>query len=199
MLETLIRNWWLFAVRGVLAALFSIITFLMRGSAESFLLREFALKGLIVFLGMLALAAGVCTIAAGAWTSSKNRWLLLVLDGLAVSAAGLILILLNSISFRMVIYLLLLLATMIGILELAGARTLRRHVPDEWFLGLAGLVSIGFAVAFLWTKPEEPASYIIWLGSYSGFSAICMLGLALRLRSLRRAVHRIAASTSNTG
>lgn len=198
MLGTLIRNWWLFAVRGVLAALFSIITFLMRGSAESFLLREFALKGLIVFLGMLALAAGVCTIAAGAWTSSKNRWLLLVLDGLAVSAAGLILILLNSVSFHMVIYLLLLLATMIGILELAGARTLRRHVPDEWFLGLAGLVSIGFAVAFLWTK-LEPALYIIWLGSYSGFSAICMLGLALRLRSLRRAVHRIAASTSHTG
>lgn len=198
MLETLIKNWWLLAVRGVLAALFSIITFLMLSSVESFLLREFALRGLTVFLGILAVAAGASTVAAGAW-AVKGKWPLLVLDGLAVSAIGVILILSNNIYFSTVTYLLVILALTIGILELSTARVLRRHVRDEWFLGLAGVVSIGFALVFPWVKSYEPGLVIIWLGSYSGFSAICMLGLALRLRSLQREVHRIAASTSHTG
>jgi hypothetical protein len=50
-------------------------------------------------------------------------------------------------------------------------------------------VSFGFALAFLalgfrWIA-IEPGSHadLLWLGSYFGFGAICMLGLALRLHS----------------
>ena len=74
---------------------------------------------------------------------------------------------------------------------------LRRHVPDEWFLGLAGAASIGFAVAFLWIKPGVSTS-LNWLGFYSAFSALCMAALALRLRNLRRAIHRMAATTHSS-
>jgi uncharacterized membrane protein HdeD (DUF308 family) len=197
MIQTLIKNWWLLGLRGVLAALLSVMTFLMLNSAESSTLREFALKGMVVFLGILALAAGACTIAAGIWSATHGKWWLLVLDGLAVSAAGVILILANSISFRIVTELLVALAMLIGIVELSSARMLRRHVSDEWFLGLAGAASVGFALAFLWAKPAETNSGFIWLGSYAAFSAICMFGLALRLRSLRRAIHKIASAASH--
>jgi uncharacterized membrane protein HdeD (DUF308 family) len=197
MIQTLIKNWWLLALRGILAAVLSVMTFLMLSSAESLTLREFALKGMVVFLGILALAAGACTIAAGIWNATHGQWWLLVLDGLAVCAAGLILILANSISFRMVTQLLVVLAMLIGIVELSAARMLRRHVSDEWFLGLAGAASVGFALTFLWSKPEETSHSFIWLGSYAAFSAICMFGLALRLRSLRRAIHKIASAASH--
>jgi hypothetical protein len=40
---------------------------------------------------------------------------------------------------------------------------------------------------------------LLWLSSYFGFSAICMLGLGLRLNSLRAAVHRMAGSPLPTG
>jgi len=88
------------------------------------------------------------------------------------------------------------LAIIIGVGELATARTLRRHVSDEWFLGLAGAASVGFALAFLWVKPEEAGRSLIWLGTYSAFNAICMLGLALRLRALRTSIHRITSAAS---
>ncbi len=39
----------------------------------------------------------------------------------------------------------------------------------------------------------------LWLSSYFGFSAICMLALALRLNSLRAAIHRMASSAPATG
>ena len=194
MIQTLIKNWWLLALRGVLAAVFSVMAFLMRSSAESITLRDFATKGMVVFLGILAVAAGTCTIAAGIWGSTRSKWWLLFLDGLAIIAVGLTLILSSSITLRMVTHLLVILAMIIGVGELATARTLRRHVSDEWFLALAGAASIGFAVAFLWVKPEAAARSLIWLGTYSAFNAICMLGLALRLRTLRTSIHKIALS-----
>jgi hypothetical protein len=53
------------------------------------------------------------------------------------------------------------------------------------------VASVGFALAFFafvfrWIKlePGSPAQTLHWLGSYFGFSAVCMLGLALRLYSL---------------
>jgi hypothetical protein len=86
-------------------------------------------------------------------------------------------------------------AMTIGILALAIARTLRRYVADEWFFGLAGAGSVGFALAFLalvnrWIQLERRPFHppvLLWLCFYFGFSAICMLGLALR-------VHRLAPS-----
>lgn len=198
MIETLIGNWWLLALRGVLAVIFSVITFMMRSSAETITLREFATKGTVIFLGILALAAGACTIAAGIWTATRHKWWLLVVDGLAVSAAGLVLILSNRISFQVVTSLFVALAIAVGVSELITARTLRHHVPDEWFLVLAGAASVGFALAFLWMKPEVATAFN-WLGAYSAFSAICMAALALRLRNLRRTIHRIAQSATHSG
>jgi hypothetical protein len=84
-------------------------------------------------------------------------------------------------------------AISIGIFELLTARTLRRqHPADGWFLGLAGLASFGFALAFLArtlnliqinSRPLH-APLFLWLVSYFGFSAIGMLGLGLRLHGL---------------
>lgn len=196
MIQTLIENWWLLGVRGLLALLFSVMTFLMQSSAETLTLREFAMRGMVAFLGMLALTAGACTVAAAIWRASTGKWWLLALDGLVVGAVGLVLIVANRFTFRSVTYLVVLLAVVIGILELAVARALRRHLPDEWFLGLGGAASVGFALTFLLIRPEDPGLMFIWLGSYSGFSAICMLVLTFRLRRLRASIHKMAHSAS---
>lgn len=100
----------------------------------------------------------------------------------------------GRLSFLLFARLLVVMAMSIGILELVTARTLRRqrHIVDEWFFGLAGAASIGFALAFLafvfgWIQLERRAfhpSVFLWLAAYFGFSAICMLGLVLRLHSL---------------
>jgi|SRR5579863_4081955 len=191
LIQTLIKNWWLLTLCGVLDAIISVIYFIMQNAHGP--LTFGAWSGTIVLMGKLSLAAGACTIAAGIWRSAKGTCWLLVLNGLALSAFGLICYKLAQyrISFRTVALLVVVMAMSIGLLELATARTLRRrrHVADEWFLGLAGAASVGFALAFFalgfgWIK-IEPRSHsdLLWIGSYFGFSAICMLGLALRLHS----------------
>jgi hypothetical protein len=85
-----------------------------------------------------------------------------------------------------------------GILALTIARTPRGRVADEWFFNLAGAASVGFALAFLalandWIQLEHRLNHpsiFLWLCFYFGFSAICMLDLALRL-------HRLGTSQSN--
>ena len=192
LIQTLIKNWWLLALCGVLDAIFSVVYLVTQAPDGSLTVRKYAVHGTIVFLGKLALAAGACTIAAGLWRSTKGKSWLLVVNGLALSALGLIFNNLTHyrISFRTVALLLVVMAMSVGIFELVTARTLRRHVADEWFLGLAGAASVGFALAFLalgfrWIKLEQPESMFLWLSSYFGFSAICMLGLALLLYKLR--------------
>jgi hypothetical protein len=80
------------------------------------------------------------------------------------------------------------------------------HLIDEWLPGAAGVVSVGFAVAFLafvlrWIKldPSPSAQTFYWLGSYSGFTAICMVGLALRLNGLRVHIDRMSSRKLQTG
>ena len=181
----------------------------MQGPDGSLTLRQYAVPGTVVFLGKVALAAGACTIAAGIWRSAQGKSWILVLNGLALIALGLIFngIFGSRISFRTIALLLVVMAMSIGIFEWVIKRALRRqrYVADAWFLGLAGAASVGFALAFFafafgWIKlGPGPHADFLWFGSYFGFSAICMLGLALRLNSLRGAVHRMASSALLTG
>jgi hypothetical protein len=78
-------------------------------------------------------------------------------------------------------------AASLGVHELAMARAMQGHLVDEWLLAGAGMVSLGFAGVFLgfalgwirlWPSPSGQTFY--WMGSYFAFSAICMVGLAMR-------------------
>ena len=192
MIQTLTRNWVLLALCGVLDAVISVIYIVMQETDGPVTLRSW--NGTLGFLGKLALAAGACTIAAGLWRSATGKGWLLAPNGLALGALGLIQCGLTRfrISLLTVALLIILMAMSMGTLAWVIARTLRRqrHLADTGFLALAGAVSFGFAVAFLalglrWIR-IEPGSHsdLLWLGSYFGFSAICMLGLALRLHRL---------------
>jgi uncharacterized membrane protein HdeD (DUF308 family) len=190
MIQTPTKNWWLLALCGILDAIISVI-YLVRQDADGPLTFH-AWHGTVVLLGKLTLAAGICTIATGIWSSRKGTSWLLVLNGLACSALGLIFTFWTGpLAFRTVALLIVVMAMSIGIYELATARTLRGHLTDEWLFGAAGVASVGFALVFFafmsrWIKldPAAPTQSLLWLGSYFGFSAICMLGLALRLNRL---------------
>jgi uncharacterized membrane protein HdeD (DUF308 family) len=205
MAQTLVKSWWLLALCGVLDALFALMIFFVASPDGSPNLRTFMhSRDAITQLGVLALAAGVCTITASVWSSRKDNSWLLVLNGLACSSLGLLLTL--GATFRTIALVIVIMAMTIGFYELATGRTLRGHPIDEWLLCAAGVVSVGFAVAFLafvlrWIKldPSPSAQTFHWLGSYFGFTAICMVGLALRLNGLRVHIDRMSSRKLQTG
>ena len=209
MAQSVIKRWWLLALCGVLDALFAGLIVLMGNPDGSPNLRLFIHgRNAITQLGLLALAAGVCTIAASVWRSRKDNSWLLMLNGLACTSLGILVTLgtTRPITFRTIALVIVIMAMSIGLYELATARTLRGQLVDEWLLGVAGVVSVGFAVVFLgfvlrWIKldPSPSAQTFNWLGSYFGFTAICMVGLALRLNGLRVHTDRMSSGKLQTG
>jgi len=195
MIQTLTKNWRFLALCGVFHAMMSVLYFVLYHNGPDGPLTFQGWNGAIAFLNRLAIAAGACTIAAGVWRSAKGKSWLLVLNGLALSAYGLIPVIWRSapLSFDIFALLVVVMAVAIGILALAVARTLREHLADEWFFAVAGVGSVGFALAFLalvnrWIPLGRRAfhpSVFLWLCVYFGFSAVCVLGLSLRLHSLR--------------
>lgn len=190
MMRILIRNSWLLALCGVFYAMFSFVILFWLSPDGWLALRSFiSPRGMVPLLSIVALAAGVCTIAAAIWSSSKGISWFLALNGLACIVLGLSINLgaTRPVGFRTVALLVAAMAASIGVHELLIARTLRRHPGGEWLLAGAGVVAIGFAGVFLgfglgWIRlePSPSGQTFYWLGSYFAFSAVCMLGLALR-------------------
>jgi uncharacterized membrane protein HdeD (DUF308 family) len=187
-IQTLTKNRLLLALCGVLDAMISVVYLIMQGTDGPLLYHTW--NGSVVLLGRLALAAGACAIAAGIWRSADGKCWLLAVNGLALGALGLIQydLMRFPISLLTIALLIILMATTMGALELAVGRTLRPRSAGRWFTGLAGAASAGFALVFLvlgfrWVR-LAPGSHadLLWLGAYFGFSAICMLWLAVRLQ-----------------
>jgi uncharacterized membrane protein HdeD (DUF308 family) len=209
MAQTLVKSWWMLALCGVFEALFAVLIFLMGNPDGSPILRTVLhSRNAIAPLGVLALTAGVCTVAASVWSSRKDNSWLLVLNGLACISLGLLVTLgaTRPIAFRTIALVIVVMAMSIGLYELATARALRGHLRDEWLLGAAGVVSVGFAAVFLafvlrWIKldPSPSAQTFHWLASYFGFTAICMVGMALRLNGLRVHMHRLSRREFQAG
>jgi uncharacterized membrane protein HdeD (DUF308 family) len=187
--QNLIKRWSLLVLCSLFYAMFSFMI-LFIWSPDGFLtLPTFAhSRSSIEPMGIVALAAGVCTVAAGIWNAREAYSWLLVLNGLACSALGIMVALGRSrpITFRSIALVIVVMAASIGLYELVAAKTLRGHRADEWLLAAAGVVSVGFAVGFLgfvfgWIRlePSPSAQTFHWLGSYFGFNSVCMLGLAL--------------------
>jgi hypothetical protein len=153
--------------------------------------RRLALPNTVWDMGVLALAAGACAIAAGLWSSGKDHSWLLSLHGLALGAFGLIAVsplVRGPLSFRPVSLLFVVMAASIGAFALGTAQTLRSGAPERWYLGVAGAASMGFAFSFLavgfnWVRLGPPHSFWVWMSSYFGFCAIFMLWLALRVHA----------------
>jgi uncharacterized membrane protein HdeD (DUF308 family) len=192
MLRILINNWWLLLLRGIFALAFGVLAFSMQPLAESFLMRPIVHAGLVVTFGLLALAAGVCTAAAALRGATLDRSKLMLWDGIAVCFAGVVILISPRLDLVWLAGIVAGLAVIVGILELLVARGLRRHLPDEWSLALAGAGSVIFGIYFFFEQTADASEMLRWLGIYAGFSAVTILAFAMRLRNLRASVHGLA-------
>jgi uncharacterized membrane protein HdeD (DUF308 family) len=196
MMRVLINNWWLLVLRGVFAFLFAMFAFSLETVMGTWLLSTIALAGLVVLFGLLALSAGICTIAAALRGASHEKSFLLLWDGIAICIAGAVILLVPRLDLMWLVRGIAIWALVVAILELLLARTLRRHIPDGWFLALAGAASFCLGAYFLVARTTEAIPMLRWLGVYAGFSAVTILGLAFRLHALRASAHALVRHTA---
>lgn len=198
------KSWPLLALSSIFYAMLSLIVLLVLSPDSPHGLRIFVPnRSTVEQLGLLALAAGICTIAGAVASWGRSRSWILGLNGVACSVLGLMMILsaTRPLAFRTIALIIVAGAVTMGMYVLATARTSSAQRAGSWLLAAAGVVAVGFAGAFLgfalrWIplEPSPSARTFHWLGSFFGFSAICMLGLALRGLRPGTALHRFGTS-----
>ncbi|MBZ5492028.1 MAG: DUF308 domain-containing protein [Acidobacteriia bacterium] len=195
MIRLMIQNWWLLFLRGVLAIAFAIFIFAFLPFVPAPFLRQFAFAGLAAIFALFAFATGVLTIAAAVRGAGQggSSWLMLA-DGIAVTAGGLIILLAPGSTLMRVIQLIALIALVVGVLEFTAGIHLRRHVTDEWLLVSGGVISIAFAPCLLLANVGTVQAALTWISIYALATGVAIIGLALRLRSLRNSIHALAGS-----
>lgn len=168
-------NWWAVALRGVAAVVFGLLVWLLPPGV--------ALGGLLTAFGAFALLDGLLALVAGGWAAVHHqRWwpaLLEAAAGLGVAATTWVA---PAATVVGVVYLLAAWAIVTGVLKLAAAVHLGRHVAGAWWLGLAGIASVLLACA-LFVAPGMGLLVLVWLiGAYALIRGAALLTLALRLR-----------------
>ncbi len=178
MLQYYAKLWWVVALRGVFAIMFGICAFFAPIAT---------LAALVLVFGTFAAADGIAALLmaiSGRQRETGDRGIL-ALQGLLGLGVGLLTWFSPVVTaFSLLLYIAAwTLAT--GVLQIVAAIRLRRDIPNEWWLVLAGLVSIAFAFLLLW-QPLAGALALLWLiGTWALVCGILLVGVALRLRSAR--------------
>lgn len=173
----MIDNWWVTLVRGIIAILFGVLTFIWPG---------ITILSLAILWGAYALVDGVMALVtafkSGNAETSSRWWMAL---------AGLVGVLAGVLTFMFplgtALGLLIFLAAWLvvgGVLQIVGAIRLREVIDNEWLLGFVGLLSIllGFSlVAF----PIAGLASVAWMiGAFAIVAGVSYIMLSFRLKKL---------------
>jgi uncharacterized membrane protein HdeD (DUF308 family) len=176
MSAALAQNWWAIAFRGVLAIVFGLIALFVPAATMLSLVLLFAAYMLVD--GVLAIVAAVRA------ARQRERWGLLVLEGVVDIIAGVVAFLWPGITVIAFVLIVAAWAIVSGGLMLGAAIRLKID-HGRWWLAFGGIVSLIYG-ALLIVAPLIGALVMTWwLGAYALVFGIALLVLAFKLRARR--------------
>ena len=178
--DTMSRYWWMTLLRGVIWILFGIVVFTQP---------LISLLTLTLLFGAFVLADGITHVVHAFGGRRENEdWWVLLLTGLCGIAVGVLAFFNPAITALALLFYIAAWAIAIGVLEIVTAVRLRKEIEGEFWLILAGALSVAFGVLLL-TRPATGALSLLWLiGGYAIASGVILIALAIRARGFARRV-----------
>jgi uncharacterized membrane protein HdeD (DUF308 family) len=190
MCALLAQNWWAVALRGVFAVLFGLIALVVPGAT---------ILSLVLFFSAYMLVDGLFGIVSAVRAARQGeRWGLLVLEGIANIAVGVIAFIWPGLTAVAFVLLLAAWSLVSGGLMLGAAfRLTKAH--GRWWLALGGIVSIVFGVLLVMAPVVGAVVLTWWLGAYALVFGVALLVLAFKLRGQRRDLTGTLATRGASG
>jgi uncharacterized membrane protein HdeD (DUF308 family) len=173
--ETLVQNWWLFTLRGVLGIIFGLIALIFPGPT---------ILSLVILFSAYMLVDGVAGIISGirAIRRKEDRWGMLIFEGLLNIAVGIAAFLLPGLTVVAFVWLIAAWAIVTGgLMTAAGFRLNIEH--GRWWMVLGGLLSLAYGVLLILTPLIGAIVLTWWLGAYALAFGIALVIFSFKLRS----------------
>jgi uncharacterized membrane protein HdeD (DUF308 family) len=173
--ETLVQNWWLFTLRGVLGIIFGILALIFPGPT---------ILSLVLLFSAYMLVDGIFGIisAVRAIRRKEDRWGLLIFEGLLDIATGVVAFLWPGLTVVAFVWLIAAWAIVSGgLMTAAGFRLNIEH--GRWWLVLGGLLSLAYGVLLIITPLIGAVVLTWWLGAYALVFGVALVIFSLKLRS----------------
>jgi uncharacterized membrane protein HdeD (DUF308 family) len=173
--QTLVQNWWLFLLRGILGIIFGLIALIFPGPTMLSLVLLFSAYMLVD--GIFAIVSAVRAIRR-----KEDRWGLLIFEGLLNIAVGILAFLWPGIT--VIAFVILVAAWAIvsgGLMTAAGFRLNVDH--GRWWLILGGLLSIAFGALLIIAPLIGAVVLTWWIGAYAIAFGVALIIFSFKLRS----------------
>ena len=180
MVSMLARHWWVFAMQGIIAIAFGIVTLFWP---------VLTLRTLILIFGVYAAIDGVLAVVGTIVAAGRRQqWAGLLLHGLAGLAVGALVLAYPDVTALFLLYAIAGWALATGVYELVAAGQLRRVIHGDWGLSFAGILSIVLAILLVISPGSGAiglagliAAYAVVAGSVAVVAAFCIRIRARRL------------------
>ena len=189
--KMLSRAWWMLLLRGLVSIAFGVVALIYPGMT---------LEYLVLVFGWFALIQGVFSViqAIGSWSDQENGWAML-LAGLLGILLGVLTLRTPGITALVLLFYLAAWALVTGVLEMVLAIRLRKEIQGEFWLFLAGLISVLFGVLLI-TRPGAGAlGVIFYIGCWAIVTGLFTVLLAFRVRGIVKGVQAAVGGASRTG
>jgi uncharacterized membrane protein HdeD (DUF308 family) len=176
MLRLLGKNWWIFVVQGLAAALFGLLALIWPGRT---------LQVLIALFGAYALVDGVLSLFRTFRASALGLpWWPFLLQGLAGVAAGLLTFTYPGLTALVLLFFIAGSAILFGALQLFIGIRFREELRGEWLLMVSGGLAVLFGLWLILAPGEGALAVVGLIGFYALIQGAVLIGLGFKLRSL---------------
>jgi uncharacterized membrane protein HdeD (DUF308 family) len=176
MSAVLAQNWWLIAIRGVLAIIIGVIA--LAAPVATML-------SLVLLFSAYMLVDGIFAIVAAVRAARQHeRWGLLVLEGVAGIVAGCLAVVWPGLTVLAYVLLVAAWAIVSGALMLGVAFRLNLE-HGRWWLVLGGVASLIYGTLLVVAPLIGALVLTWWFGAYALVFGVFLLVLSFRLRAHR--------------
>jgi uncharacterized membrane protein HdeD (DUF308 family) len=173
----LARNWWAFAIRGVLGIIFGLIAIFQPGVT---------MLSLVLVFSVYAFVDGAFAImASGRAARRHEQWGFLLLEGTVNIIAAALAFLWPAITVVGFVFLVGTWAILSGGLMLGAAMRLDAD-HGRWWLVLGGIVSVIYGALLIFAPLVGALVLTWWLGGYAIVFGFALMAVAIKLYQRRR-------------
>lgn len=175
MLEALTRNWWLVALRGLMALILGIVILVIPQAAAVFL---------VLLIGAYALVDGVFALVVGIINRPQHRdrfWLLT--EGVIGIVAGAAILASPLMAAVILIYVIAFWALLTGVAEIIFAAAQWKILPDKWLMLLGGIFSALLGIFILGNVASGAVLIITMVAVYMVLFGVALMLLGFSLRN----------------